>query len=152
MKKYCEYQNKLAKRYLENARALKKIATEQELSIYEFTKNPQKLTSVLNSMPKGNSKSDLSDVIVRYEKMKDKLVPQLQNTLTLYDAIIDQILNMENKTFAHMLYAYYINGKSWRTISDDIGYTWRHLMRVKEVALEEFEREYKDVILCHIKK
>lgn len=147
MRKYCNYQNENAKRYLYNVRSLKKITNEQELTLKEFMINPQKLTSVISDMPKGGGQSDLSDVLVRYERLRNKIIPQLQETLRLYDIIIDQILHMENKEFSYILYAYYVNGKSWKTIAGDVDYSWRHLMRIKELALEEFEREYKDEII-----
>ena len=151
MKKYCNYQNENAKRYLNNVRSLKKIANEQELTLKEFMRNPQKLTAVISDMPKGSVKSDLSDVLIRYERLRDKIIPQLQETLRLYDIIIDQIIHMENKEFSYILYAYYVNGKSWKAITKDVDYSWRHLMRLKELALEEFEREYKDEIIQYFK-
>jgi|GEM_PF-5333467 len=151
MKKYCNYQNENAKRYLNHVRTLKKIANEQELTLKEFMLNPQKLTAVISDMPKGGGQSDLSDVLVRYEELKETIIPELNETLKKYHAIVGQILHMENKSFSHILYAYYVNGKSWKAISDDVDYSWRHLMRIKELALEEFEREYKDEILLSIR-
>ncbi|SUP42280.1 hypothetical protein [Veillonella criceti] len=142
MDKFIGYENDRAKERLIRVRGLGCLAKELQLTVDDFNDNPQRLTAMLSAEPRGGSKGkDIGDTIVKYQKLTDKLLIKLKEVLHEYKDILAEIDSMENPEFSYLLHAYYINCKTWKQIAQECNYSWRHIMRIKELALEQFQRE-----------
>ena len=60
--------------------------------------------------------------------------------------ITNAIMKVENNIYKNILISRYINFETWENISQNIGYSYRQILRLHEKAL----RKVKDVLECHI--
>ena len=54
--------------------------------------------------------------------------------------LIDVIGEVQNPIQAEILYLRYLHGKSWEQIAVEIGYSWRHTVRIHGDALQAVEK------------
>lgn len=87
----------------------------------------------------GNIVAKIADLSAEINADIDKLV-DLQREIT---AVIDRV---PDPRFRLLLTEYYINCKTWEQVAVDMGYTWRHTMRLHGFALANLH----NVIVCHI--
>lgn len=77
--------------------------------------------------------------IAEMEEKLDKLIDCYVDKKNL---IISQIDSMENEMYYQILFARYIEKKTFEKISDEIGYSFRNTTRLHGKALNEFEKKY----------
>ena len=77
--------------------------------------------------------------IAEMEEKLDKLIDCYVDKKNL---IISQIDSMENEMHYQILFARYIEKKTFEKISDEIGYSFRNTTRLHGKALNEFEKKY----------
>lgn len=73
------------------------------------------------------------------EKKLDKLIDEFVDKKNL---IISQIDKIENETYYEILFARYIEKKTFEKIADEMTYSWRQVIRLHGRALQEFEKKY----------
>lgn len=77
--------------------------------------------------------------IAEMEKKLDKLIDEYVDKRNL---IISQIDGIENETYYDILFARYIEKKTFEKIADEMTYSWRQIIRLHGRALQEFEKKY----------
>lgn len=117
---------------------------EQLFSLQEVEKSAK--TQQLSAMPKGSSRNkDLSDFLVRIEKLQEEIENKITESLRIRTEIEEHIIEMENENEALVLRMRYIDLMDWTRISHRMKYSKRHTLRIHKAALENF----KDVTPCH---
>lgn len=77
--------------------------------------------------------------IAEMEEKLDKLIDEFVNKKNL---IISQIDGIENETYYEILFARYIEKKTFEKIADEMTYSFRNVTRLHGRALQEFEKKY----------
>ena len=77
--------------------------------------------------------------IIEMEEKIDKLIDEYVDKKNL---IVSQIDSMENEVYYEILFARYIEKKTFEKISSDMSYSFRNTTRLHGKALIEFEKKY----------
>lgn len=77
--------------------------------------------------------------ICEIEKKIDALIDEYVDKKQM---IVSQIDSMENETYYDVLFSRYIEKKNFEKIADEMGYSWRQIIRLHGRALQEFEKKY----------
>ena len=78
----------------------------------------------------------------KIEEMEEKLDKLIDEFVDKKNLIISQIDKIENETYYEILFARYIEKKTFEKIADEMTYSWRQVIRLHGRALQEFERKY----------
>lgn len=84
----------------------------------------------------------MSGKIDKVLKMEGKIVKLIESYVDKKDLIISQIDTMENETYYRILFARYIENKTFEDIASEMKYSWRQIIRIHGRALQEFEKAY----------
>lgn len=135
--------NEVKKEYLRQYRNIMlqiKDLRDQERSLREVTMSAP--IQQLSDMPKGStSKSDLSDIMIKYErvqaKIQDKMCEALEKRLEIEDAILD----ISDPKAAEVLRMRYIELKKWEEIASRLGYSLKQIHRIHGKGLDLFQKK-----------
>ena len=83
----------------------------------------------------------------KIEEMEEKLDNLIDEFVDKKNLIISQIDKIENETYYEILFARYIEKKTFEKIADEMTYSWRQVIRLHGRALQEFERAYGNMYL-----
>lgn len=83
----------------------------------------------------------------KIEEMEEKLDKLIDEFVEKKNLIISQIDKIENETYYEILFARYIEKKTFEKIADEMTYSWRQVIRLHGRALQEFERVYGNMYL-----
>ena len=83
----------------------------------------------------------------KIEEMEEKLDKLIDEFVDKRNLIISQIDKIENETYYEILFARYIEKKTFEKIADEMTYSWRQVIRLHGRALQEFEKMYGDTYL-----
>ena len=78
----------------------------------------------------------------KIEAMEEKLDNLIDEFVDKKNLIISQIDKIENETYYEILFARYIEKKTFEKIADELTYSWRQVIRIHGRALQEFEKKY----------
>ena len=78
----------------------------------------------------------------KIEEMEEKLDKLIDEYVDKKNLIISQIDGIENETYYEILFARYIEKKTFEKIADEMAYSWRQIIRLHGGALQEFEKKY----------
>lgn len=78
----------------------------------------------------------------KIEEMEEKLDKLIDEFVDKKNLIISQIDKIENETYYEILFARYIEKKTFEKIADEMTYSWRQVIRLHGRALQEFEKKY----------
>ena len=78
----------------------------------------------------------------KIEEMEEKLDKLIDEFVDKKNLIISQIDKIENETYYEILFARYIEKKTFEKIADELTYSWRQVIRIHGRALQEFEKKY----------
>lgn len=84
---------------------------------------------------------DLSDFAVKVDRLQTRLLAERSRMIELRLEITDRINAVPDETERLLLRLRYIRGESFERIAGELGYTWRHTMRIHGNALQHFETE-----------
>lgn len=140
--------NEKKKEYLnryKNAVQKYKSLQEQERQFREEMDGPQGME--YSDMPKAHRQSDLSDYMVRLDKILSKITSKKKELQELRLDIEDKIADMMDGTQSRLLYLRYIKFLKWEDICVEIGYSWKQTHKIHSKALANFEipKEYMEV-------
>lgn len=140
-------ENERKKEYLRQyARSQKRIDNlkEQLSSLREIEQSVR--SQQMSDMPKGSSHDkDLSDLMVKIEKLNEKIKAEMVKSAKTKIAIEEDIFNLQNVNEARVLRMRYIESLQWEEISAKTKYSKRQTLRIHGNALKNF----KDVTQCH---
>lgn len=83
----------------------------------------------------------------KIEEMEEKLDKLIDEYIDKKNLIISQIDKIENEIYYEILFARYIEKKTFEKIADEMTYSWRQIIRIHGRALQEFERIYGDTYI-----
>ena len=137
--------NEKKQKYLQSYQAAKEEEKIIEEMLKELEENIHPKAIVYDNMPKGSAeKHDLSDYMIRYEKLMSKLEKKRVEKNKIQIEIVEKINDMkagpreterqlvQDKT---VLYMRYIQGMRWEEIMEAIGYEWTQVHRIHGRAL-----------------
>lgn len=112
---------------------------EQEKSIraeIEGARSPE-----ITDMPRTAGKADLSDWMVRLEKILEKINAVKKENYGIRAEIEDRIIDMDDGIQSRILWLRYIDFKEWNEICAKIGYSWNRTHELHSEALRNFSLE-----------
>ena len=88
----------------------------------------------------------------KIDEMERKIDGMVDELVDKKEKIIQQIDSMEDENTYNILFARYIEKKTFEVIATEMKYSWRQVVRLHGTALKQFEKKYGEgyVIECHI--
>lgn len=83
----------------------------------------------------------------KIEEMEEKLDKLIDEYVDKKNLIISQIDKIENEIYYDILFARYIEKKTFEKIATDLNYSFRNTTRLHGKALKEFEKKYGHIYL-----
>ena len=84
----------------------------------------------------------MSGKIAKIIEMEQKIDSLIDEYIDKKNLIISQIDSMENETYYEILFARYIEKKTFEKIADEMNYSFRNTTRLHGRALREFENKF----------
>ena len=84
----------------------------------------------------------MSGKIAKIIEMEQKIDNLIDEYVDKKNLIISQIDSMENETYYEILFARYIEKKTFEKIADEMNYSFRNTTRIHGRALREFENKF----------
>ena len=88
----------------------------------------------------------------KIDEMERKIDGMVDELVDKKEKIIQQIDSMENENTYNILFARYIEKKTFEVIATEMKYSWRQVVRLHGTALKQFEKKYGEGYLneqCH---
>lgn len=101
--------------------------------------------SAINNEEKVQSTPDFDKMtgkIAKILEMESKIDSLIDEYVDKKNLIVSQIDSMENEIYYEILFARYIEKKTFEKIADEMSYSWRQIIRLHGRALQEFEKIY----------
>lgn len=86
----------------------------------------------------------------KIEAMEENIDKLIDEYVDKKDEIIAQIDSMENETHYDILFARYIEKKTFEKIATDMHYSFRNITRLHGKALQAFEKKYGELYLENV--
>lgn len=110
---------------------------EQLQALRESKANVQAM--VIDDMPRGTNKSDLSDYMVKVDKLLTKIEKTKKECLDTKLDIESRIADIEDGIECDILRKRYIEFKPWEKICVEVGFSWKQTHRLHSNALKNFK-------------
>ena len=133
-----------AKQYLSQISRLNKMINNKLSEIYQL-KSMALNISVLNdekNIKTSSGKDRIGDMIAKVVDMEREAQCYVDLYTDLRRKVISQIDSMPKEKHYKVLFAKYIEDKTFDVIADEMGYSWRQIIRIHGEALLEFEELY----------
>lgn len=88
----------------------------------------------------------------KIDEMERKIDGMVDELVDKKEKIIQQIDSMEDENTYNILFARYIEKKTFEVIATEMKYSWRQVIRLHGTALKQFEKKYGEGYLneqCH---
>ena len=113
--------------------------------------NARQFLYVSSAFPKGervqvSRKNYAEEHMVKYLAYDEKLRVEIARLYQVKAEIIDAISKVGDDMLCAVLTGYYINGKQFSQIAEELGYSNRQITRLHQKALQIL----KDVLECHL--
>ena len=123
------------RRYMQCVQAEKSIEDEIE----KLRSSVILPANVMDGMPHGTTKSDLSAYAARLDALFRKLQAELNRMWETRKTIIDAIEELDDETEKLVLKYRYINGWKWERIAETEFYSYQHVHKIHQKALEHLK-------------
>ena len=119
-----------------------------EIKIEQKEEELERLKSSLESISTGTDservqttpRDRLSEEITRIVDLEKEINSDLGALLMLRNKIINEIQSMDNSVYINILYKRYVQYKSLEEIAVEMSYSYRQILRLHGLALQEFKR------------
>ena len=119
-----------------------------EIKIEQKEEELERLKSSLESISAGTDservqttpRDRLSEGITRIVDLEEEINSDLGALLMFRNKIINEIQSMDNPIYINILYKRYVQYKSLEEIAVEMNYSYRQILRLHGLALQEFER------------
>lgn len=137
--------NEQKKEYLNSYKRLcrKLKSLEEQLESLREVEQSAKIQEI-SDMPKGNKQTDLSDYMVKLDKITYKIIRAKQDCMNRKLDIENRIADMEDGLESTILHKRYIELKAWEKICVEIDYSWKQTHRIHGQALGNFRIPKQD--------
>ena len=133
-------QNEKKKEYLNRYRqALRKYNSlqEQEKQLRSQMDGPKAIE--YSDMPKAHKQTDLSDYMVRLERILDRIANEKNEMQKIQLEIEEKIIDVMDGEQSRILYLRYIQFMKWEDICVEMGYSWRQIHNIHSKALNDLK-------------
>lgn len=89
----------------------------------------------------------IGSAFCKIEAMEEKLDKLIDEYVEKKNLIISQIDSIENEVYYNILFAKYIEKKTFELIATENHYSFRQILRIHGRALQEFEKKYGETYL-----
>lgn len=128
-----------AKEYLGQAYRIDQRINSKLEQVASLRNLATKATSTLSDAPPSGTRNvhRMEDVIVKIVDMENEVNADIDKLVDLKQEIMRTINAVENPEYHTLLELRYLCFKSWEEISVKMGYTRRHLYRMRDEALQK---------------
>lgn len=132
------------KTYLQQISRLDRMINNKLSEIQQFRELARSVSAVKNEeRVKTSSNFDkMGSTYCKIEKMEKELDDLIDTYVDKKNLIVSQIDGIDNETYYHILFARYVEKKTFEKIADEMTYSWRQTIRIHGRALQEFEKLY----------
>ena len=133
-------QNEKKKEYLNRYRqAVRKYNSlqEQEKQLRSQMDGPKAIE--YSDMPKAHKQPDLSDYMVRLERILDRIANEKNEMQKIQLEIEEKIIDVMDGEQSRILYLRYIQFMKWEDICVEMGYSWRQIHNIHSKALNDLK-------------
>ena len=134
-----EVKKMTAKEYLGQAYRIDQRINSKLEQLSSLRNLATKATSTLSDAPPSGTRNvhRMEDVIVKIVDMENEINADIDKLVDLKQEIIRVIKAVENSELHTLLELRYLCFKTWEEISVEMGYTMRHLYRMRDEALKK---------------
>lgn len=138
--------NEIKKQYLRGYKRVCNRIDTLGLQIQELREAKEAAKAIeYSDMPKGNKQSDLSDYIVKLERLEEKVQYKLKEKSREKLDIESNITDIDDDVESDVLYKRYILLMDWEDIAREVGYSIRQIYRYHGRALHNLHYICDDV-------
>ena len=132
------------KQYLNQISRLDRMIQNKLAEISQLRELAMSVSAVKNEERVQNTPNfdKIGTAYCKIEEMEEKLDKLIDEFVNKKNLIISQIDKIENETYYEILFARYIEKKTFEKIADEMTYSWRQVIRLHGRALQEFEKKY----------
>ena len=132
------------KTYLQQISRLDRMINNKLSEISQLRELAMSVSAVKNEERVQNTPNfdKIGTAYCKIEEMEEKLYKLIDEYVDKKNLIISQIDGIENETYYEILFARYIEKKTFEKIADEMTYSFRNITRLHGRALQEFEKKY----------
>ena len=132
------------KQYLQQISRLDRMINNTLSEISQLRELAMSVSAVKNEERVQNTPNfdKIGTAYCKIEEMEEKLDKLIDEYVDKKNLIISQIDGIENETYYEILFARYIEKKTFEKIADEMTYSFRNVTRLHGRALQEFEKKY----------
>ena len=133
-----------AKEWLKDIRSQEFLLRSLEDEILVLEAKATKITQSWSDMPTAAASGGSDGLIIKLIEAKSQYGTDLDKLIDDRDKAYQIIKRMTDKRQAGLLWRYYICGKSWTQVAEEMGYSDKHVFKIHGWALQEFEKAMKE--------
>ena len=132
------------KTYLQQISRLDRMINNKLSEISQLRELEMSVSAVKNEERVQNTPNfdKIGTAYCKIEEMEEKVDKLIDEYVDKKNLIISQIDGIENETYYEILFARYIEKKTFEKIADEMTYSFRNVTRLHGRALQEFEKKY----------
>jgi pyruvate-formate lyase len=132
------------KQYLGQISRLDRMIKNKMTELSQYKDLIYGLSGVVNEerVQKSPDFDKMTGKVAKVLKIESKIDELIDEYVDKKNLIISQIDSMENEIYYEILFARYIEKKTFEKIADEMMYSWRQIIRLHGKALQEFEKIY----------
>jgi hypothetical protein len=132
------------KTYLQQISRLDRMINNKLSEIQQFRELARSVSAVKNEERVKTSPDfdKMGSTYCKIEKMEKELDDLIDTYVDKKNLIVSQIDGIDNETYYHILFARYVEKKTFEKIADEMTYSFRNTTRLHGRALQEFEKKY----------
>ena len=132
------------KQYLNQISRLDRMIQNKLAEISQLRELAMSVSAVKNEERVQNTPNfdKIGTAYCKIEEMEEKLDKLIDEYVDKKNLIISQIDKIDNEAYYEILFARYIEKKTFEKIADEMAYSWRQIIRLHGGALQEFEKKY----------
>lgn len=121
--------------YRDQKMRAERIKEQQE----ELRENKISISILNDGMPRGTSKSDLSDYAIQFDELEQKLRVERFKSVQRFLLVRNSIESIENDKEKTILTYRYLRGYTWEKIAEKTKYCQQWVRKLHAQALDHFE-------------
>ena len=132
------------KQYLQQISRLDRMIQNKLAEISQLRELAMSVSAVKNEERVQNTPNfdKIGTAYCKIEEMEEKLDKLIDEYVDKKNLIISQIDKIDNEAYYEILFARYIEKKTFEKIADEMTYSFRQIIRLHGRALQEFEKKY----------
>lgn len=137
------------KQYLNQISRLDRLINNKLSEISQFKELAYSIKAITNEerVQTTPNYDKIGSTYCKIEEMETKIDRLIDEYVDKKNLIISQIDGIENEIYYEILFARYIEKKTFEKIATDLNYSFRNTTRLHGKALKEFEKKYGHLYL-----